>query len=424
MSLIVARQSVWRSTPIQLIGMVTVTTVPLIVRFILPGVIGSGNAYNLLITTLASLFAVLMVFFIDRGIIRYPGVEIGSSVIAFVSLAYGLVLAFFVLGRIEYNRFTLLASYFLSITWFLWSNYRGQRRSDLLIGVVPPYDGINIHNLPGVVLRTLPSPDAPVNDLDAVTLDLRLDLDDLWDRRIADLALAGVPVYHIKHLQESLTGRVELEHLSETSYGTLSPPIAYMAFRRIADRIVAFLMLILLVPLFPIIWATIKMDGPGPVIFRQRRIGYRGKPFTVFKFRTMKHRSAEEQSSMRTEAMTKSNDSRITRTGYFLRKTRIDELPQIVNILRGEMSWIGPRPEAEVLSTWYEKEIPFYRYRHIVYPGITGWAQVNQGHVSEVVDVKDKLYYDFYYIKHLSPWIDLLIVGRTIRTMITGVGAK
>src|SRR3546814_1519951 len=113
-------------------------------------------------------------------------------------------------------------------------------------------------------------------------------------------------------------------------------------------------------------------------------------------------------SDARTAAMTASNDMRITRIGRFLRQSRLDELPQIINVLKGEMSWIGPRPEAEVLSQWYEAEIPFYRYRHIVRPGMSGWAQVNQGHVVEVGAVRDKLYYDFYYIKHFSPWIDIL----------------
>ena len=99
-------------------------------------------------------------------------------------------------------------------------------------------------------------------------------------------------------------------------------------------------------------------------------------------------------------------------------------MPQILNILRGEMTWIGPRPEASTLSEWYEAEIPFYRYRHIVRPGITGWAQVNQGHVAAVEDVLQKLQYDFYYIKYFSPWLDMLIVFKTIRTVLTGFGSK
>jgi lipopolysaccharide/colanic/teichoic acid biosynthesis glycosyltransferase len=122
--------------------------------------------------------------------------------------------------------------------------------------------------------------------------------------------------------------------------------------------------------------------------------------------------------------MTLSDDARITRLGAMLRRYRIDELPQIINVLRGEMSWIGPRPEAHTLSQWYQKELPFYQYRHIVKPGVTGWAQVNQGHVVDLNDVHDKLRFDFYYIKYFSPWLDLLIAIRTVRIIFGGFGAK
>jgi lipopolysaccharide/colanic/teichoic acid biosynthesis glycosyltransferase len=126
----------------------------------------------------------------------------------------------------------------------------------------------------------------------------------------------------------------------------------------------------------------------------------------------------------RSAAMTKESDGRITRVGAVLRQLRLDELPQMFNILKWEMSWIGPRPEAEVLSVWYTSELPFYRYRHVVKPGISGWAQVNQGHVADVDEVHRKLQYDFYYIKYFSPWLDLLIFLRTIKTMLTGFGSK
>src|SRR5260221_12969117 len=119
----------------------------------------------------------------------------------------------------------------------------------------------------------------------------------------------------------------------------------------------------------------------------------------------------------RRAAMTMDGDDRITRLGHLLRKLRIDELPQIINILKWEMSWIGPRPEAQVLSLWYTSEIPFYRYRHVVKPGISGWAQVNQGHVAEVGEVHRKLQYDFYNIKNLSPWLNALTFFRTIKTI-------
>jgi lipopolysaccharide/colanic/teichoic acid biosynthesis glycosyltransferase len=129
-------------------------------------------------------------------------------------------------------------------------------------------------------------------------------------------------------------------------------------------------------------------------------------------------------SDERLALMTSDDDDRITRVGRVLRNLRLDELPQIFNILAWQMSWIGPRPEAALLSGWYTKEIPFYRYRHVVKPGITGWAQVNQGHVAEVTDVHRKLHYDFYYIKYFSPWLDVLIVFRTIKTMLSGFGAR
>jgi lipopolysaccharide/colanic/teichoic acid biosynthesis glycosyltransferase len=121
---------------------------------------------------------------------------------------------------------------------------------------------------------------------------------------------------------------------------------------------------------------------------------------------------------------TLTDDERITRIGSFIRKTRIDELPQIFNILKGDMSWIGPRPETIRLSKWYEKEIPFYRYRHVVRPGISGWAQVKQGHVTEVDDIRLKLEYDMFYVRNFSLWLDLLITVKTVAVIFTGKGAR
>jgi lipopolysaccharide/colanic/teichoic acid biosynthesis glycosyltransferase len=118
------------------------------------------------------------------------------------------------------------------------------------------------------------------------------------------------------------------------------------------------------------------------------------------------------------------NDQRITRIGRFLRQYRIDELPQIINILRGDMSWVGPRPEAMSLAQWYEREVPFYIYRHIVQPGITGWAQVHQGNVGAVDAAQVKLEYDFYYIKHFSYWLDVVIVIKTLNTILARSGCR
>ncbi|MBC9030956.1 sugar transferase [Sphingomonas sp. JC676] len=298
-----------------------------------------------------------------------------------------------------------------------------QRRRLLRIGLVALGDMSSIEDLPNTSMRLLHSPDEPINDLDAIAVDLRIDLPSEWDRRLADYALARVPVYHIKHLAESLTGRVELEHLSENSFGSLAPRYDYMIVKIMMDWIIALFVGIVALPVLVGVGLLVRLNSPGPALFRQVRMGYEGRPFTMYKFRTM--RVAEiAPGEERVSAITRDSDDRITSIGRFLRKTRIDELPQVLNILRGEMSWIGPRPEALALSRWYEDKIPFYRYRHVVRPGIAGWAQVCQGHVAEVDEVRNKLHYDFYYIKRYSPWIDLLIVVRTMWTVISGHGAR
>jgi lipopolysaccharide/colanic/teichoic acid biosynthesis glycosyltransferase len=216
---------------------------------------------------------------------------------------------------------------------------------------------------------------------------------------------------------------VEIDHLSETSFGSLVPARGYFHLKTLIDFMAVVLALPLLLPIMLVAGLCILADDGRPVFFRQRRIGHRGTPFHVFKFRTMRvdHKAAVDA---RQAAMTGDLDPRITRVGRFLRKSRIDELPQIFNILLAEMSWIGPRPEAEVLSHWYVGEIPFYRYRHVVKPGISGWAQTNQGHVAKVEDIHRKLQYDFYYIKYFSPFLDLLILFKTLKTMLTGFGAR
>jgi lipopolysaccharide/colanic/teichoic acid biosynthesis glycosyltransferase len=255
----------------------------------------------------------------------------------------------------------------------------------------------------------------------AIVADFSAELPDEWEAFLADAALAGRIVYQVKQLSESLTGRVELAHLSENSFGSLLPARGYFHLKSLADFVFALLLLPIALPVMAGVAIAIRLDSPGPAFFRQNRIGHAGRSIIVYKFRTMRQVEVEDE---RSAAMTKSDDDRITAVGKVLRKLRIDELPQIINILKWEMSWIGPRPEARVLSIWYTGEIPFYRYRHVVKPGISGWAQVNQGHVAEVNDVHEKLHYDFYYIKYFSPWLDLLIVFRTIKTMLTGWGAR
>ena len=373
---------------------------------------------------IASLAGIMLI----KSLGRYPGVEESSYIFPSLAVSYGLLMLILLMLRVPYSRL-LITSTFATNLVFLSILYAALRRTRRLrIGVVPEGHYQAVTAMPNVEWRILESPEAPYRGIDAISVDLRSDLSHEWERRLATFALEGVPVYDLKHLKESLTGKVQIEHLSENSFGTLSPLYAWMTIKRLIDWVLALITVVLLFPFFLVLGGIIKLDPPGPVIFRQMRVGYRAKPFQVFKLRTMTADlrsvtvagSAEDLEA----AVTKDEDQRITRVGRFLRKSRLDELPQLINVLKGEMSWIGPRPEALVLSQWYEREIPFYPYRHIVRPGISGWAQVHQGHVADVQDVTEKLHFDFYYIKHFSLWIDLIVVGRTLRTMLTGFGAR
>lgn len=259
----------------------------------------------------------------------------------------------------------------------------------------------------------------------AIVADLHYPHSPGWERLFAQAALAGICVYHFRQIAELQTGQVKIAHLSENDLGSLIPNVSYMAFKRLIDVMAALLLLPFCLVGFAVIALLIRLDSPGNAIFIQERLGFRGKTFRMIKFRTMRQRSeADDEAGKREDAMTRTDDDRITRIGRFLRTSRIDELPQIINILKGEMSFIGPRPEALSLADWYEQELPFYSYRHVVRPGITGWAQVNQGHVTDVSDVLAKVRYDFYYIKNVSLWLDLLVALKTLRVIVTGLGAK
>lgn len=259
----------------------------------------------------------------------------------------------------------------------------------------------------------------------AIVADLHYPHSERCERMFAKAALAGVPVYHFREIAEMQSGQVKISHLSENDLGSLIPNVSYTSIKRLSDILGSLLLIPACMPLFVILALLIKFDSPGSAFFVQERMGFRGVTFRMIKFRTMRERRQDDRGiEQREEAMTKSEDDRITRVGRYLRKVRIDELPQIFNVLMGEMSFVGPRPEACSLSEWYDGELPFYSYRHIVRPGITGWAQVNQGHVTDVTDVLAKLRYDFYYIKNISLWLDVLIALKTLRVITTGLGAK
>jgi lipopolysaccharide/colanic/teichoic acid biosynthesis glycosyltransferase len=418
---ILRRHVSWQRLRWNLLGVLLCSLTPYVVRLLTNPINDDAGLLN--VTFVGTLAASLLGVFLLRSLSNYPGVQGSVYIVPSFLSSYSLGFVAFLFGRFSYSRSVFISSFLLCIAWFYIAYFRAQRRKGVVIGIIPIGNAVKLTEIDRIEWRVLNAPDANASDLSAIAADLRADLPDEWERHLTNCALTGLPVYHSKHLLESLTGQVELEHLSENSFGSLMPVSAYMTMKHLIDWTAAAIVLIILLPVLLLLALAIRLDSAGPAIFRQRRIGYQGVPFTVYKFRSMTMKRTADDDT-RSHAMTQSNDQRVTRIGRFLRTSRIDELPQLLNVLKGEMSWIGPRPEAEVLSRWYEAEIPFYRYRHIVRPGITGWAQVNQGHVAEVEDVRHKLHYDFYYIRHFSPWLDILIVARTIRTMLTGFGAR
>lgn len=238
-----------------------------------------------------------------------------------------------------------------------------------------------------------------------------------WERFFSRAVLRNIPIYELHQLREMMTGRVRLRTRPELVFGQLRPSEPYLRIKRAIDALFALLLLVPAVPIMAITVLLIRIESPGRAIFLQKRVGYQGRIFTCYKLRSMR-------SDRVGPAYTADNDPRITRVGRFIRKWRIDELPQLVNVLKGDMSLIGPRPEAVSLARSYQREIAHYAYRHAVRPGITGWAAVHQGNVALTDAATRKLEYDFYYIKYFSIWLDFLIVLMTIRTIVTGFGAK
>ena len=196
------------------------------------------------------------------------------------------------------------------------------------------------------------------------------------------------------------------------------PSKVHLACKRVLDIILSLLLLACAAPVMALVAIIIKLETPGPAIFSQERVGLLGKRFTVYKFRSMRQ-DAERKTG---PTWAKENDDRITRAGRFIRKSRLDELPQVWNVLRGDMSFIGPRPERPYFVDLLKSKIRYYDLRHYVKPGITGWAQVMYPYGASVEDAYRELQYDLYYTKNISLQLDVLILLKTIKVVLSGQG--
>lgn len=239
---------------------------------------------------------------------------------------------------------------------------------------------------------------------------------------LLDLRYKGLLIDDANALIERLEGRLPLDGLIPSSL-IFTDGFKIGAGKLLARRLVSIAIslagLLLSLPMMPFVMLAVRLTSPGPIFFRQTRVGRHGQPFTLFKFRTMRV-DAEADGAIWATA----NDPRVTRVGRFLRASRLDEIPQLWNVLKGDMSFVGPRPERPEFVGWLAKEIPFYELRHMIRPGITGWAQVRYQYGASLEESKRKLEYDLYYVKHLSLGLDLLIMFETVKIIMLGRGAR
>ncbi|MDI5891851.1 sugar transferase [Halomonas rhizosphaerae] len=404
--------------PFQLLG--------LLVVLLLPGLERWGWEFWLRLqethsnTLIAIAFSFISSVLTQRRMSRFPGAHIAAYILPTVTSMFMLSVAFLFFTREGYSRQVLFEGYLLTLVWCFGGYFLGRRFRQLKIAMVPLGEASNLASLNGIDIRPLLGPKLEGVRYDGVVADLRSpELTPEWERFLARCTLNRIPVYHVKQLSESLTGRVQIDHLAENEFGTLLPNPLYAGFKRLIDMFAVLLTLPITLPLMLLTAIAVKVDSPGPVLFTQQRVGQGNRNYTIYKFRSMCEDSEKEGAQF-----AQAGDMRVTRVGRVIRKSRLDELPQFINVLKGDMSLIGPRPEQRAFVEQFEEEIPFYIYRHVVKPGISGWAQVVQGYASDADDTRVKVQHDFYYIKHFSLWLDVLIVFKTLKTILTGFGAR
>ncbi|MGB2068439.1 MAG: exopolysaccharide biosynthesis polyprenyl glycosylphosphotransferase [Candidatus Puniceispirillaceae bacterium] len=291
------------------------------------------------------------------------------------------------------------------------------QRSNMRIGV-PAQLFPQLDNRAGAFV-SMESASLPADAIDAVVVSDEQLTDSSWTLFLSWCALNAVPVIMLRDYVEAQTGRVDLENFTFNDLLHVRSSDAHLFAKRLFDVVCSLLFLLVFgIPMI-LVAVLIKLETTGPAIFVQQRAGLGGVSFAMYKFRSMVA-SAESEGAQ----FASKGDKRVTRVGKFIRKYRIDELPQLYNVLRGDMSLIGPRPEQTDLLEGLVEKVPLFPFRHSVRPGITGWAQVCQGYAFDIDSSSKKITYDLFYIKNLSFLLDMTIIMRTIRILLTGFGSR
>ncbi len=401
-------------------GWVMVTITPALILFS-HLIFANQIELPLLYSVIASFICVPSVLIGSHYFLKYPeqqSVYILSLLLSSIIASTGLV---FFIFRLPYSIYYLSLSMVFLVVFSFFVQYVWAPSTKQMIGYIAYGRTNNLIKINTVEWQAIQEnfSDNDIFNLNAVVADFSNEIvQKKWAKQLAKISIQGIPVYNHIQAKELLTGRIEISHLYENDLGSLKLSLMYKITKRCVDIGLIVLSLPIILPIALMTAIMIKVDSEGGAIFTQQRVGLGGKVFTMYKFRSMTI-NADNQNTV----MTQINDNRITKVGKIIRKWRIDELPQLWNVLRGDMSLIGPRPELPNMVEKLEQEIPFYVYRQLVKPGLSGWAQVTQGD-NHVENIAEKLEYDFYYIKNASFSLDLLIIIKTIKTILSGFGAR
>ena len=369
------------------------------------------NTLMLLLVMQASLFMLLVLVEKRRLLNRV------DDILWLTLLVAGAGGFFITLFRIDYSNRVLITGLFYLLIFLALHAKRVRNRSeetlfvfneatlpDIAEGKAINHVGIDdIRNLPKAIKLIIPT-----------SLDKRQLINLVNVTRDKDILLIEEHDF-----AEAYTGRVAIQNTSALDLTKAVNIGLFAPVKRLVDIVISTTLLVILLPLMLLTIIAIRLESSGAAFYSQKRVGRGGMPFTIYKFRSMTQATQNAQSAFATE-----DEYRITRIGAFIRRSRIDELPQLWNVLRGDMSLVGPRPEQVYFVDQFLKDIPSYGLRHLVRPGITGWAQVMQGYAADTESTAEKLSYDLFYIKQSGLAMDLLIIIRTLKTILTGFGSR
>jgi sugar transferase (PEP-CTERM system associated) len=374
----------------------------------------------------ATSFLLAAIYFVAPSLIIGRGVFVVSSVLVFLAVFSWRIAFEWLTRRVAPRERILLVGTATAAVALARELF--ERRQELgveIVGFVDPDPsrvGAPVIN-PGVIGTVADIPSiVRARGVDRVVVSLADARGKLPMEKLLEMKLDGVTFDHLASVYEELTGKIALENLRPSwlifSSGFRKSPLVRSAKRGL-DMAVGAIGLVFFAPIMFLVAAVVQATSPGPALYRQKRVGQHGRVFTVYKFRSMRDNAEAATGAV----WARQNDDRVTLCGRFLRRTRLDELPQLWNVLIGDMSLVGPRPERPEFVQQLTEQIPFYGQRHVIRPGLTGWAQVRYTYGSSVEDAMEKLQYDLFYIKNLSFAFDLFVIFSTIKTVILRRGA-